>query len=58
MTATHVFSDWVEQEEGDRLIQAALEDVDAGSIIDHETVQAWAESLSAPQPLRLPNCSR
>ncbi|AYN19420.1 CopG family transcriptional regulator [Alcaligenes aquatilis] len=57
MTATHVFSAWIEQEECDRLIQAAPEDVDAGSIIDHETVQAWAESLSAPQPLPLPNYS-
>lgn len=57
MTAIHVFSDWVEPEEGDRLIQVALADVDAGRVIDHQIVQAWADSLSAPQPLPLPNCS-
>lgn len=54
MTATHEFSDWIEQEEGDRLIQAALGDVDAGRVLDHQIVLSWAESLSAPQPLPLP----
>lgn len=49
-------SAWVEQEEErDRLTQAALEDVDAGHVIDHQAVQAWAESLSTSQPLPVPN---
>lgn len=49
-------SAWVEQEEErDRLTQAALEDVDAGHVIDHQAVQAWAESLSTSQPLPMPN---
>lgn len=49
-------SAWVEQEEErDRLTQVALEDVDAGHVIDHQAVQAWAESLSTSQPLPVPN---
>lgn len=49
-------SAWVEQEEErDRLTQVALEDVDAGHVIDHDAVQAWAESLSTSQPLPVPS---
>lgn len=49
-------SAWIEQEEErDRLTMAALEDVDAGRVIDHQAVQAWAESLSTSQPLSVPN---
>lgn len=48
-------SSWIAQEEEhDRLTHEALADVDAGRIIDHETVQAWADSLSAEKPLPLP----
>lgn len=48
-------SAWLAQEEErDRLTQAALEDVDAGRVIDHQAVQAWAESLSTSQPLPVP----
>ena len=48
-------SAWIEQEEErDRLTLAALEDVDAGRVIDHQAVQAWAESLSTSQPLPVP----
>lgn len=48
-------SSWIAQEEErDRLTHEALADVDAGRIIDHETVQAWADSLSAEEPLPLP----
>jgi len=32
----------------------ALEDVDAGRLIEHEDVKAWAESLSAANPLPVP----
>ncbi len=48
-------SAWVAQEEErDRLTQEALSDVDAGRVIDHLAVQAWADSLDTDQPLPLP----
>ena len=48
-------SAWVEQEEERyRLTQAALADVDAGRVIDHQAVQAWADSLGTDNPLPLP----
>lgn len=48
-------SSWIAQEEErDRLTQDALADVDAGLVIDHLAVQAWAESLGTDQPLPLP----
>lgn len=46
---------WIEQEElRSRLTREALADVDAGRVIDHQAVQAWAESLSTDTPLPLP----
>ncbi|MEY4588008.1 MAG: hypothetical protein RL497_84 [Pseudomonadota bacterium] len=37
---------WIDlEEERDRLTREALADVDAGHVIDHSAVQAWAESL-------------
>ena len=48
-------SAWVEQEEERRqLTLEALEDVDAGRVIDHQAVQAWAASLSTDTPLEVP----
>ncbi|MBZ0145368.1 MAG: ribbon-helix-helix domain-containing protein [Rhodocyclaceae bacterium] len=48
-------SSWVaQQEERDRLMLVAMSDVDAGRVVDHDSVQAWAESLSAEEPLPLP----
>ena len=48
-------SDWIAQEEErDRLTREALADVDAGRVISHEAVRAWADSLDASQPLPLP----
>jgi len=48
-------SAWIAQEEErDRLTLEALADVDAGRVIDHLAVQAWADSLSTDQPLPLP----
>jgi len=39
-------SAWLEQEdERERLTREALADVDAGRVIDHQAVQAWADSL-------------
>jgi predicted transcriptional regulator len=48
-------SAWIAQEEErDRLTQEALADVDAGHVINHQAVQAWAESLGTDQPLPAP----
>lgn len=46
---------WIAQEEArDRLTHEALADVDAGCVIDHESVQRWADSLATDQPLPMP----
>jgi len=48
-------SAWVDQEEErERLTREALADVDAGRIIGHQAVQAWADSLSTDEPLPNP----
>lgn len=48
-------SAWIDQEEErSRLTREALADVDVGYVIDHQSVQAWADSLSTDQPLPLP----
>ncbi len=48
-------SAWIDQEEErSRLTQEALADVDAGRVIDHQAVQAWADSLSTDKPLPVP----
>ncbi|MFT0623384.1 CopG family ribbon-helix-helix protein [Ectopseudomonas guguanensis] len=46
---------WIDQEEErGRLTRAALADVDAGRVIDHQAAQAWADSLSTNTPLPVP----
>ena len=48
-------SAWVEQqEERRRLTLAALADVDAGYVVDHQAVRAWADSLGTARPLPPP----
>jgi len=48
-------SAWLEQEEErERLTREALADVDAGHVIDHQAVQAWADSLNTDKPLPVP----
>jgi predicted transcriptional regulator len=48
-------SAWIDQEEErSRLTREALVDVDAGSVIDHQAVQAWANSLDTESPLPVP----
>ena len=48
-------ADWVDQEEErSRLTLEAMADVDAGRVIDHPAVQAWADSLSTDSPLPVP----
>lgn len=46
---------WVTQEEDRyRLTREGLADVDAGHVIDHRTVQAWADSLETERPRPAP----
>ena len=48
-------SAWVDQEEERRrLTLEAIADVDAGRVIDHRAVKAWAESLGTAKPLPVP----
>ncbi|OYW38081.1 MAG: CopG family transcriptional regulator [Hydrogenophilales bacterium 12-61-10] len=48
-------SAWIDQEEErNRLTHEALAYVEAGRVFDHQTVQAWADSLDTDQPLPLP----
>jgi len=48
-------SAWVNQEEERRRMTLdAMADVEAGNFIDHQSVQAWAESLSSDKPLPIP----
>ena len=48
-------SAWIAQEEERRqLTLEALADVDAGRVIDHQAVQAWADSLDSDYPLPAP----
>lgn len=49
-------SAWLDQEEKrERLTREALADVDAGRVVDHQAVQAWADSLSTEEPLPPPS---
>ena len=49
-------SAWVDQEEErSRLTREAMGDVQAGNVIDHQAVQAWAESLESDTPLPVPS---
>lgn len=46
---------WIDQEEErHRLTLEALADVDSGNVIDHQSVEAWAESLGTDKPLSPP----
>jgi predicted transcriptional regulator len=46
---------WVDQEEErHRMTPEALDDVDAGRVIDHQSIQAWADSLGTDKPLPPP----
>lgn len=48
-------SEWVSQEEyRNQLTREAMADVDAGRVIDHQVVQAWADSLNTSNPLPAP----
>lgn len=46
---------WIDQEEQRCFMsREALADLEAGSVIDHQTVKAWADSLSSFSPPRSP----
>lgn len=46
---------WVDQEEErHRMTLEALDEVEAGHVIDHRAVQAWADSLGTETPLPAP----
>ncbi len=48
-------SAWIDQEEErSRLTREALADVEAGRVIDHQSVQAWADSLDSDNPMDVP----
>ncbi len=47
-------SAWLAQEERNRLTLEALDDVTSGQVIDHQAVQAWADSLNTDNPLPVP----
>lgn len=48
-------SAWVElEEERSVLTREALDDVNAGNVIDHRAVLAWADSLDSDEPLPVP----
>lgn len=49
-------SAWIDkEEEHSHLTKKALADVDAGHIIDHQSVQDWADSLCTDTPLQVPH---
>lgn len=46
---------WVDQEEErHQMTLEALDDVDAARVIDHQAIQAWADSLGTNTPLPSP----
>ena len=46
---------WVDQEEErHRMTLEALEDVDAGRLIEHRAIRDWADSLQTDEPLPPP----
>ena len=48
-------SAWVDQEEErNRLTREAMVEVETGQVIDHQAVQAWADSLDTDTPLPPP----
>jgi predicted transcriptional regulator len=48
-------ADWVYMaEERHRMLQEAFDDVEAGRLIPHEDMIAWAQSIGTDKPLPLP----
>lgn len=50
---------WIDdEEERHRLTLEGLASIDAGRVVSHERVRAWAESLGTKKPLPLPRHKR
>jgi len=48
-------SAWVDQEEERRrMTLEGMADIDAGQVVEHQSVLAWAESLNTDKPLAAP----
>lgn len=48
-------SAWIDQEAlRDKLTHEGLSDVDVGNLVSHQSMQAWADSLSSNTPLPSP----
>jgi hypothetical protein len=45
-------------EEQDRLTHEALADVKTDRVVNHQSVQAWADSLDADEPLPVPSTEK
>ena len=46
---------WIEQEEERRkMTLEAMADIEAGQVIGHQSIQAWADSLSTDKQLPVP----
>ena len=46
---------WVDQEEERRqMTLEGMSDVEAGKVVNHQSVQVWADSLSTDAPLPVP----
>jgi predicted transcriptional regulator len=50
---------WIDQEEErHRMTLEAISSVEAGRVVEHERVKAWAKSLGTKRPLPLPTPKR
>jgi len=48
-------SNWVEmEEEHRRMTLQGMADVDAGRVIEHDSMRSWADSLTTDKPLPVP----
>jgi hypothetical protein len=46
------------EEERDRLTREGMADVMLSRLVDHKSVQAWADSLDADEPLPVPSTEK
>src|SRR3546814_17249181 len=54
---TQALAAWVDQEEErQRMTLEALEDVDAGRVIDHQAITAWVDSLGTAKQIGKAAC--
>lgn len=53
---TKVATAWVDQGEERRLTLEGLNDVDAGRVVDHSVIEAWASCLDAAESEQPQSC--